>query len=121
AAARESLAVLWAGTASSDDLVALDLYALPEPRDFAELKAELATLPDLERYAADERLREAGLRLARAQAVADWRWSIGVRHLEESGDQALVAGFSVPLGESRRARPVLREAELARARTALDR
>jgi cobalt-zinc-cadmium efflux system outer membrane protein len=120
AAARESLAALWVGQAS-DTGVALDLYTLPEPRDFPALKAGLAALPDLERYAVDERLREAGLRLARAQAVADWRWSLGVRHLEDSGDQALVAGFSVPLGESRRARPVQREAELALARTALDR
>lgn len=119
AAARDALAALWSAR-SEQPAVSIDLYALTEPRAFAELQPLLAALPDLERYAADGRLRAAEIQLARSQAVADWRWSLGVRHLEESGDQALVAGFAIPLGEARRAAFARREAELSGNRVALD-
>ncbi|MBP0662055.1 hypothetical protein, partial [Mycobacterium tuberculosis] len=60
-------------------------------------------------------MREAQLQLARTQARPDISWQVGVRNSRDSGDTALVGGFSLPLGSVRRAGPEIRaaEAELA--------
>jgi cobalt-zinc-cadmium efflux system outer membrane protein len=42
-------------------------------------------------------VKEAELQYALATRKVDPRFSVGVRHLEASGDQALVLGFSMPL------------------------
>ena len=96
--------------------MALALLDVPEPAPSEALAAAVATTPDLERFATEERLADARLELARAQAVTDWRWQIGVRRLQESRDQALVAGVSLPIGQARRAEPEIRErrADVAR-------
>lgn len=85
---------------------------VPEPISYEDLLARLESVPDLARFATETRLREAQVRLAQSQAVADWRWSLGVRRYEASDEQALVAAFSVPLGASRRSAPFRREAEI---------
>jgi cobalt-zinc-cadmium efflux system outer membrane protein len=110
--ARFALASLWAKPAENPSVNA-DLYVLPEPRTFDALVQDLDQLPDLARFAAEARLREAQLRLARAQMSGDWRVSAGVRRLEEFNDEALVVGFSMPFGSGRRGSSTLREAELA--------
>ncbi|MBT6458335.1 MAG: TolC family protein, partial [Planctomycetaceae bacterium] len=43
------------------------------------------------------KVREAELQIALATGTADPKFSVGVRHVEESGDQALVFGFSMPV------------------------
>jgi cobalt-zinc-cadmium efflux system outer membrane protein len=95
--------------------VAVALFDVPEPAAPAVLAAALASTPDLERYATEARVASARLELARAQATPDWRWQVGVRRRQDSRDQALVAGVSVPFGQARRAEPEIRErrAELA--------
>jgi cobalt-zinc-cadmium efflux system outer membrane protein len=110
-----ALAAQW-GAPHERPTVTLALLDLPAPARSDELAAALQATPDLERYASERRLAEARLELARAQATSDWRWEVGVRRLEQADDTALVAGFSVPFGQSRRAEPDLREqrAEFAR-------
>jgi cobalt-zinc-cadmium efflux system outer membrane protein len=92
------------------------LLDLPEPSGLDGLAVALLATPDLERYASESRLAESRIELARARAAPDWRWDVGVRRLEETDDTALVAGFSIPLGQTRRAEPELRaqRAEFAR-------
>lgn len=119
-AAQRALAALWQGM-PDEETVHFDLYRLDPPPDNTRLRSRLATSPDLERLAAAARLADAADRLARAEARADWRWSLGVRHLAEPDDQALVAGFSVPLGSASRAVPAQRAAALDRQRIALER
>jgi cobalt-zinc-cadmium efflux system outer membrane protein len=114
AAAQAALAAQW-GAPQERPAAAVALLDVPAPASFETLSAALLATPDLERYASESRLAEARIELARAQAVPDWRWQVGVRRLQESRDQALVAGLAVPFGQARRAEPEVRErrAELA--------
>lgn len=114
-AARAALAAQW-GMPTEQPEVRLAFYDLPLPADLGVLRGRLAGLPDLERYASETRLRDAELRLARAQASADVRWQIGVRQLQATHDQALIAGASLPFGLRARAEPLIREAQANRAR-----
>jgi cobalt-zinc-cadmium efflux system outer membrane protein len=107
-AAQVALAAQW-GSTQDRPAVAFALLDVPEPAASDALIAALSTTPDVERYATEARLAEARVELARAQAAADWRWQVGVRRLQESRDQALVAGVSLPLGQARRAEPEIRE------------
>ncbi|MCS6947266.1 MAG: TolC family protein [Steroidobacteraceae bacterium] len=99
---------------------ALALFELPRIAAFDALAASLAELPDLAEYASEAELRAAELRLARSAARADWRWSIGLRRYEDSGDQALIGMLSLPLGQAARAAPEIRRAELAAERAQVD-
>jgi cobalt-zinc-cadmium efflux system outer membrane protein len=114
AAAQAALAAQW-GSPEERPNVSLATYDLPEPAAWAQLRSRLDALPDLERFASEQRLRQAQVALARAQAVPDWQWRIGVRRLQETNeltrDQALVAGIVIPLGQARRAAPGVRESE----------
>ena len=113
-AAQVALAAQW-NDPDARPTVTLDLLEMPQPAEFGVLETRLAQLPDLARFATEGALRDAEERLARAQAVADWRWSLGVRRYEASSDQALVLGWSVPLNGARRAAPAIREAQAKRA------
>lgn len=114
AAAQAALAAQW-GSPEERPSVILAAYDLPETATWAQLRSRLEALPDLERFASEQRLRQAQVALARAQAVPDWRWRIGVRRLQETNeftkDEALVAGIAIPLGQARRAAPSGRESE----------
>jgi cobalt-zinc-cadmium efflux system outer membrane protein len=70
--------------------------------------------PDFLRFASESRLRDAEIRLARAQARQDLNAGLGVRHLQASGDVALVAGFSIGMPWSNSNQGAIREAELRR-------
>ncbi len=97
------------------------LDSIAEPRAFERLAHQAEEIPDLQRYAAEERVREAQLRLARTQGVADWRWSAGIRRIEEFNEQALVVGLSVPLGTRSRSAPAITEAQSTLAQVAYQR
>jgi len=72
------------------------------PKSYPDLELELATTPDLARFASERALRDAEARLVRAQRTADWRVSVGVRRYEASRDQALMLSWSMPLGSADR-------------------
>lgn len=114
---RRRLAALWGDGEARFGRVAADLYRLPHPVPFEDLLARLDRNPDFVRFASEARLRDAELRLAEARRRADITVSGGLRHLEATGDQALVVGFSLPLGAGRRAAPAIAEASALRALT----
>ena len=114
---RRRLAALWGDGEARFGRVAADLYRLPHPVPFEDLLARLDGNPDFVRFASEARLRDAELRLAEARRRADITVSGGLRHLEATGDQALVVGFSLPLGAGRRAAPAIAEASALRALT----
>ena len=66
------------------------------------LYAKVEKNPAIQIFAAEERLKEAEVRLAKTQSRADISWSVGVRRFQESDNSALVAGFSMPLFSSKR-------------------
>jgi len=113
-ASRSALSSLW-GDPSGNVSVAADLLQLPEVVSAAKLRDRLDTVPDLERFASAERLRDAELRLASSQSVADVTWQIGVRRVQAERDQGLIASVSMPLGARARAEPLLAQARAAKS------
>ncbi len=114
-AARLRLAAMWGDEQPGFDRVAADLLAVAPPAPLHELLATLSDQPDLALLASEQRLRDAELLLARAGASADPEWSLGLRHLEASGDNALVLGLSLPLFSPSRGRPGIAAATAERS------
>jgi Outer membrane protein len=114
---RRKLAAMWGDGEARFGAVTADLYTLPRPAPFESLLARLDANPDFVRFASEARLRDAEIRLAEAKRRADVTFSGGVRHLEETGDQALVFGLSLPLGAGRVAAPAIAEARALRGLT----
>ncbi len=114
-AARLALSALWREREPGFEVVSGDPLQLPALQPFDVLADELERTPELAVLAGERRVREAQLQLARTQARPDISWQVGVRNSRDSGDTALVGGFSLPLGSVRRAGPEIRaaEAELA--------
>ena len=113
-AARQGLAATWGSSRADFSEVRADLYRMPELSDFEALAARLDANPDFLRFASVARLRDAESRLARSLRRPDLEVSGGVRRLEETNDQALVLGISVPLFAGRRAAPAIAEADALR-------
>ena len=97
-----SLAALWSDEKPNFSRVEGDLYHFGTDVDFKTLFAKMESNPAIQVFAAEERLRDADMRLAKTQSKADISWSLGVRRFQASDDAALVAGFSMPLFSSRR-------------------
>ena len=95
--ARFSLAALWGSREPVFDSAKADLFSLESVDSFEALATKLERNPDFLRFASESRLRDAELQLERAQARPNLTLGIGVRRIGESGDGALVAGFSMPL------------------------
>ncbi|UHQ22985.1 TolC family protein [Lysobacter sp. 5GHs7-4] len=110
-AARRHLAALWGERDPGFATVAGDPLVLPAIEDFDALAALLERSPEIARFVDQARIGEARLRLARAQATPDLEWQLGVRRLQDGGDQALLGGVALPLGANRRAAPDIRGAE----------
>ena len=108
AAAGRRLALMWGG--DQIEQVAGDLLALPTTPDFERLLSMLERTPELQRFAGEQRLREARLQLAQSAARPEMEWQVGVRRLQGSDDMALIGGISMPLGSRRRAEPGIRAA-----------
>lgn len=114
-AARRSLLAMWGAGDADDGDQALgevrgELFTLPKLGDVDTLMARLDASPDFLRFASEQRLRDAELRLATTQRWADLTVGAGVRRLQGTGDTALVASFSVPLFAGRRAESSIAEA-----------
>lgn len=116
-AARQALAALWGSRQPEFIEASGDLLDLSPVRPLETVLAELEQNPDYLRYASEARLRDAEVRLARAQARPNIVFGLGMRRFEDRKDSALVAGFSIPLPVSDRNQGGIREAEMLRART----
>ena len=97
-----ALAALWGDTLPNFSRVEGDLYYFGTDVEFNTLFAKMANNPAIEVFAAEERLRDAEVRVAKTQSKADISWSVGVRRFQANDDSALVAGFSMPLFSSNR-------------------
>ena len=115
--ARYALAASW-GSADPDFTTArAELFELRATEPLQALLNRLDASPDFAQLASEARLREAELRLARAQARPSLAFSLGLRHLAEGDDTALVAGFSVPISLRDRNQGAIREAQVRLAQT----
>jgi cobalt-zinc-cadmium efflux system outer membrane protein len=94
--------------------VEAELFELPPTGDYAELVSRLESNPDFLRFASEDRLRDAELRLASTLRRPDVTVGVGVRRLESGGDEAFVASVSVPLFGGRRSAAAVAEARAGR-------
>jgi len=118
---RRKLAAMWGDTDPTFGRVGADLYALPPTESYEQLLARLADSPDFARFASEERLRDAELRVAEAHARTDLTWRAGVRFLSETNDEALLFGVTMPLYAGKRARGEIAVARAERDQTAAER
>jgi cobalt-zinc-cadmium efflux system outer membrane protein len=118
-ATRVSLASLWGTTQPAFTRAAGDIYSVPAAPAYSSLQERLADNPLIARISTEALIRTAEQRVALSRQSANVEVSAGIRHLAESDDVALVAGFSVPFGAKTRAEPLVRESNSDIARTSL--
>jgi cobalt-zinc-cadmium efflux system outer membrane protein len=121
ASSRVKLSSLWGDTAAAFGLVSGELFDLPSLESLDAYRSRLDASPELTRFASEAQVQDARIRLARAQRSPDVAIAAGVRRLEQFGDEALVASFSVPLGTRRRADLQERAARADRTRVDMNR
>ncbi len=97
AAARKVLASFWGASVARFDRVADDLVLPSDLPSFEQVVGAVGQNPDLARWATELKQKQAEQSLARAEAVPDLTFSVGLRNFQETGDNALVAGLEIPL------------------------
>jgi len=117
--ARKQLAAMWGESAPiiggrPFGEARADLFAMPASGDFPSLLRRLEGNPDFLLFASEARLRDAELRLAATLRKPDLQLAAGVRRFEDTGDNALVASFSIPLYGARRSQSYVAEARASR-------
>jgi cobalt-zinc-cadmium efflux system outer membrane protein len=118
---RRLLAAMWGDTDATFDYLSADLHALPQSEGYEALVARLVNSPDFARFASEERLRDAELRVAETHARSNLQVRAGVRELHETDDEAFTFGVTVPLFTRSRARSEIAEAQALREQTAAER
>ena len=96
-AARKLLSASWRETEPTFERVDADLFARRAAPTYEELLLQLSASPHIALSLSEERLREAEVRLGEARKAPNLTLFGGVRRLESSNDEALVAGVSMPL------------------------
>ncbi|MGB5541559.1 MAG: TolC family protein [Gammaproteobacteria bacterium] len=118
--ASHRLAAQWGETEPGFKRVDGEILTLPATDSFATLKTRIERNPDITRFLSKQRVDEAELRLAEAQRRQNWRVSAGVRRLEISDDEALVANITIPLALRNRNQGRIAEAQASLAQTDAD-
>lgn len=109
---RRLLALHWGSTTPRFSSVAGRLDTLTAIPAWSSLAASLAHNPDVARWGDEARARGARLRLERSLSTPDVSLVGGVRRLEESGQNTLIAGLGVPVPFFDRNQGAVRAAEL---------
>ncbi len=106
---RLKLATSWGETRPKFTRARADLFDLPSVGSFERLETLLAQNPDLLRFATEQRLAQAYLRLAQTRRRSDLELAGGIRYFNDLNDGALVLSASIPWGAKQRAAPVIEE------------
>lgn len=109
--AKLRLVEMWAGDIAAVDRASGDLLQLPKPQSQQEFVNRLQNNAHMQRLANEVMIRQAELKLAKADAGTDVQWRIGVKQFQANDETAMVAGVSVPLFSARRHRGDIAEAE----------
>ncbi|MBO9709907.1 MAG: TolC family protein [Caulobacter sp.] len=97
AAARRALAALWEGAAGGDGGETLDLVAAETPSPPAAATIDPGLSLDVRLARAGREAAQAAVDRERAAARPDLTIQAGVRRFEQTGDTALVVGFTAPI------------------------
>lgn len=119
ATSRLKLATLWGRTEAGFSSARASLFDLNPLGSFDELAQLLERNPDLTRYASEQRLAEARLRLAQSRRRMDIELSGGVRYHNITDDSAMVLSASIPFGTRSRAAPGIESSRLLSERQPL--
>jgi len=117
---RRKLAAMWGETEPEFGDVTADLFELPQLGSFDALVARIKTNPDFTRFASEQRLRDAELRLAETRRVPNIQVGAGIRQLQETDDHAFVVSFSMPLFAGSRNAGNVAEASARREQVSVD-
>lgn len=112
ATSRLKLATQWGKTEAGFSSARASLFALNPVGSFDALAQLLERNPDLVRYASEQRLAEARLRMAQSRRKLDIEFAGGVRYFEANEDTALVLSAIIPLGSGSRAAPGIESSQL---------
>lgn len=112
---QQVLASFWLGHDESLRYDDAHFFALVEPVSEEELVEGLRRHPEFLYRKAEQKRQRALMKLEKAQALPDPSVQLGVRRFEETGDQAVVLGLSVPLPVFNRNR-----GNIVRSRAGLD-
>lgn len=102
--AHRTLSQYWAETTPSFDHLSGDLLHLPQSKSWDALYTLAQQSPSTQILASQQRLANAQWQLSKSQKRTDIGWSLGIRHMSDTGDNGLVAGLSIPLGTQKRNR-----------------
>jgi cobalt-zinc-cadmium efflux system outer membrane protein len=119
ATSRLKLSTLWGKTEAGFTSARASLFAMTPVGSFDALAQLLERNPDLARYASEQRLAEARLRLEQSRRRMDIELSGGVRYHNITDDSALVLSASVPFGTRSRAAPGIESSRLLSGRQPL--
>jgi cobalt-zinc-cadmium efflux system outer membrane protein len=97
ASARRELAVLMGDTSPKYSAVSGRLEAVGRPSSFQSVVAAIDANPQLVRWTAVYAQRNAELLMARLRPYPDVRLSAGWRHFNDTGDDAVRLGISIPI------------------------
>ena len=118
-ASKRLLSALWGVTNPSFHRVSGDLYRLEFLPSSKSLDRLMTESPALVRFALQQQIADAQLRLAQASRSSDIEVRGGVRHFNESDDMGLLLSLNIPLGSESRSLPVREQAEANVAREQL--
>ena len=96
-AAKSRLAGFWGSASIKFNLLAGDLTKITDVPSEDSLKTYLWGNPDLARWKSETDRSQSALSLAHSEAFPDLTLSAGVRNFQETGDNAFVAGISIPI------------------------
>ncbi|WP_456409035.1 TolC family protein, partial [Caldithrix abyssi] len=117
-AARQRLAATWGATTAAFDSVTGNFENVSALPAFEALQNALQKNPEWLRWDTETRLKQAQLALAKALRIPDPTITAGYRRFNDLGQQAFVAGFSIPLNIFNRNQGGIKEAALRAKQTA---
>ena len=98
AIAKHQLAAQWAARAPTFSTLDGTL-SIPIPTvDIQYLRHQVRENPKLAQFLNRERIADAEIALARAEAGVQWKIEAGIRRLEATDDYSFVAGVAIPIG-----------------------
>jgi len=110
-AARAQLAATWGSDRPLFGIALGDLDHIVSPPGLEELNQRLEANPDIARWQTEMAQRNASLAVAQSVGKIDLVAAGGIRHLEQTGDNAFVVGLAVPLPVSNRNQGSVQAAE----------
>ena len=119
--AKVLLTMMWKETTPKFTTVEGDLFRFITDVPFTLLYEKVKHNPEILSYAAEARVKEAQLRLAKTESSENIQWSVGVKQYQSMNDTALTASISVPLFTSKRNNGAIISAQAARDAVAVKR